>query len=82
MLDSIFNKEIITKSYKEMETLKLNFLLKQTHNNRNNHLSKNTCLKLMLSSKQEELKLLSCDNFISLYFIFYFFIKSTFYKNL
>ena len=78
MLDSIFNKEIITKSYKEMETLKLNFLLKQTHNNRNNHLSKNTCLKLMLSSKPEELKLLNYDNFISLYFIFDFFYQKYF----
>lgn len=75
MSDSISNKEKTTKSYKEMETLKLNFLLKQTHNSPNSLMSKNTCLKLTLSSKLEELKLPSCDNFIPLYLILYFFTK-------
>ena len=78
MSDSIFNKEIITKLYKEMETLKLNFLLKLTLNNPNNHSPKNICLKLMLSSKPEELKLPNYDNFISLYFILYFFLSKVF----
>ena len=80
MSDFIFNKEKTTKSYKEMETLKLNFLLKQTHNSPNSLMSKNTCLKLTLSSKLEEHKLPSCDNFIPLYLILSFLQKISFTK--